>query len=357
MSLGPRRRVSWTIATGLLAVQVQASVAASSAPLDQQPPQPSQQSASPFTVAATAQPDGARASSSPDTARGWVTRAAEATTAAGWAIGRFLRSGLWNADAAFVFERDSRDSDTEGGTFGVSRSTVRTNAAVRNSTLVLGPRTLIGNMGLDVALVRDGYAVNGASSPGMGHVVGYDLGLTVLPDRSYSGSVFAGRTRTRMPRVFGTAREQQVSRRGAVARLRGLWLDSTLDWTEVTIEAEARTGPGVLRDGERRRTLSYVGTRQSERQSVEVSHRRERFTDLIFSAFSFPLETTLVRHALTLDADTHGRTVTSTLSRNRRGAGLSRDYVTAETRLDYQLRPSLDSRAAYRARRIASIGS
>jgi hypothetical protein len=295
---------------------------------------------------------------SPRFAGQWVRRAGETTLLGGWALGQFIRSGRWGGETAMTFDRDSRTNSAAQDTFEVARNTLRGEVSLRNSTLVLGPRLLVGNVGLNLAAGRDAFTVGSQSSPGTGRVVGYDFSTTVMPDRGASVRFFAARNRNVFPRLFGTAREQSTSRRGGVVRLRGPFIDSTITWTALSFEAQARTDQSVRRDGEDRTLFSYTGTRRTARQTLALEHRREARTDLVFPDLSFGLHTTKIRHGLVLDGEMGGRNLVTTFGLNRRGGGLSREHLRAETRLDFRLLPSLDTRTAYRVERVdaAAIG-
>ena len=282
----------------------------------------------------------------------WMRTAGQVAAASGWAMGKLIRSGRWGGRADMAFDRDSSDSEVGDGTFGVVRSALRGGASLRNPELILGPRLLVGNVGLDFSLSRDALRVGGLASPGTGRVAGYDVGLTALPDRAFSIGLFAARNQNVLPTIFGTARDQRTERRGALVRLRAPILDSTINWTEESFESEARTQRSVYRDGENRRIFAYTGTGSSVRQTLALDYRRERRTDLVFPALSFPLQTTKLRYGFALDEEVSGRSLVSTIGLTRRGGDLRRDHLRAETRLDYQLSPALDTRSAFRLERV-----
>lgn len=316
------------------------------------PPVPESAQASTVGVAAAGDPAAQAGAPPPRPPDGWMKRAGAAVATGGWAVGQFLRTGRWSGDARTVFERDSRTADTDQSEFAVGRRSSQAAVSLRNSQLVFGPRLLIGNAGLDVAVLRDAYRLDGNSSPGTGRVVGYDVGTTALPDRRYSVGVSAARTQTVLPVLFGTSRDQLMTQRGATMKLRGPLLDSILEWRQSRSEARARTESTVLRDGEDRTVLSYAGTRQSSRQSLDLEYRHEDRTDLVYPDFSYPLQFSNLRHSWLLDEGTDRRSLTTTLAFSRRGGNLPTDYLRGETRLDYRLRPTLHSRTIYRRDRV-----
>ena len=73
---------------------------------------------------------------------------------------------------------------------------------------------------------------------------------------------------------------------------------------------------------------------------------------LVYPDFSYPLQFSNLRHSWLLDQDTDCRGLTTTLAFSRRGGNLPTDYLRGETRLDYRLRPTLDSRTVYRRDRV-----
>ena len=287
---------------------------------------------------------------------GWVRKTGAALAVAGWATAQFFRSGKWGGETGLLFESDSRGNEVDDGAFAVARRTLQGNVALRNPSLVFGPRALIGNVGANFQLGRDQFTVNGERSPGTGKVAGYDIGFTATPDRAYSAGVFAARTRIIFPPLFGTARERWQTRRGALARLRGPFLESTAEWTLLSFQSTARTGNDVRKDAEDRRLFSYVGSRRSARQTLTIEHRRERRTDLVFPDLSFPLELSAVRHSVLLDPNTSGRILVTSLGFNRRGGTQRRDYFRGESRLDYRLTRALDTRSSYRAYAVDATG-
>lgn len=284
------------------------------------------------------------------------TRSArEAIAALGWGLGTFLRTGRWVGQSVALFDHDARYTDMNEGAIELRRSTSQGGVSFRNSGLVFGPRLLIANVGVDLSLRHEAFADGSRSSSGTGKVVGYDFGLTAWPDRRLSFGLSAARSRTVLPRLFGSAREQLVVSRGGQIRLAAPVLDSTLRWTSVRLESDASTDRDRQRDGEERTTLEYTGTRRTDRQSLTVEHRREDREDLVFPDLSFPFHLTRLRHSIVLDTDVDQRTLLTSFSLNHRGGSLQRDQLRAETRLDFRIRPTLDTRIAYRLEKVEAV--
>ncbi len=145
----------------------------------------------------------------------------------------------------------------------------------------------------------EAFRVGGSTSPGAtGRVAGYDAGVMALPGRAVSVGLSAARTQSVAPRVFGTARDQLTHRHGIVVTARAPFLESTVHWTNERIESQARADQSVMREGEVGRTFEYSGAGSSARHPFSFDYRRERRTDLVFPALSFPLETATVQYRL-----------------------------------------------------------
>lgn len=276
--------------------------------------------------------------------------------AGAWLLGGLLRAGKWTGENAAIFERDSRDTEGELETFQFQRKLIGGELSLRNSDLALGSRRLAANVGVDLSYRRETIRAGERSSPGTGRVAGYDVSMTARPDDGLTFGVFSARNRTELPRLFGTTRDQLLTRRGAQLHMGGPLLRSTLQWTRLRSESVARLNEGTRRDGEDRTVLEYTGTRRTGRHAVTIQHRRERREDLINPDLSFPQEFTKLRYGIQLGQHAGGRSLMSSFGLNRRGGRMTRENLRAESRLDFSLRPRFDTRTTVRVERVELPG-
>jgi hypothetical protein len=277
-----------------------------------------------------------------------------AIAAVGWGLGQFVRTGEWLGDVGLVIDHETRSTETVERPLEIRRSTYRTGIGVRNSSLVFGPRLMVGSVGAQFSLNQERFANQNRSSSGSGRLEGYDLGMTFRPDRNFSFGFSSLSNRTTLPRLFGTSREQLYTSHGAQARLAVAGFDSTVRWSSSRTETQADGVRQQERDGEERTILEFLGAHKAERQTVSIEHRRERRDDLVLPQLSFPLYITRLRHRLDLDPTIDQRSLLTSVSLNRRGGELQRDQLRGETRLDFRLRPTLDTRATLQVEQIDS---
>jgi hypothetical protein len=193
------------------------------------------------------------------------------------------------------------------------------------------PALLFFDVAGEGGLVQELTDVDGDARSGNGHLIGYDARIGILRDQPYSLDLFAVRDNTTISRDFAGISRTRVESFGATGYLRELFIPLVVDVRQEEVDQRFTLAPFVARLDERRRIARLTGSREWERQSLDLAYEFNRREDLVNDAASFDLQQGDLRHRLLFGDDLQDVLLSTGRYYNTTGSFDARSILESET--------------------------
>ncbi|MEE9231502.1 MAG: hypothetical protein V3U86_12435, partial [Acidobacteriota bacterium] len=235
----------------------------------------------------------------------------------------------WEGFIETGFEWSDEETSTAGGTgLSLRRSRFDEKLNLRTIAFVIDPQFVTINSAFTLGLFQDRFSVEEQTTPGDGELLGYDLGVSILPAKRYFFRLFANRSQSTVTREFAGRTEVLAENRGATLTLRRIFFPSTLSYRQELLAEESRFGAFLGRREEFKNILSYEGNRTWQASSLGLRYEHADVEDRVDLQRSYRTTMASLSHRITFGED-HPKTLNTSLRSFTRAGRSGLSSITA----------------------------